>query len=100
MSSLNKCEDLRLDPQNPHKNLGRVSALGFQFLHKHHDQEAVGEERVYSAHTSILLFITKGSQDWNSHGAGRKQELMQRAWRDVTYWLASPGLLSLLSYRT
>jgi hypothetical protein len=30
----------------------------------------------------------------------RKQELMQRPWRDVTYWLASPGLPSLLSYRT
>jgi hypothetical protein len=30
----------------------------------------------------------------------RKQELMQRAWRDVPYWLASLGLLSLLSYRT
>jgi hypothetical protein len=26
----------------------------------------VGEERVYSIYTSILLFITKGSQDWNS----------------------------------
>jgi hypothetical protein len=30
----------------------------------------------------------------------RKQEPMQRPWRDVLYWLASPGLLSLLSYRT
>jgi hypothetical protein len=30
----------------------------------------------------------------------RKQELMQRPWRDVLYWLASPGLFSLLSYRT
>jgi hypothetical protein len=30
----------------------------------------------------------------------RKQELMQRPWRDVLYWLASPGLLSLFSYRT
>jgi hypothetical protein len=30
----------------------------------------------------------------------RKQELMQRPWRNVLYWLASPGLLSLLSYRT
>jgi hypothetical protein len=30
----------------------------------------------------------------------REQELMQRLWRDVLYWLASPGLLSLLSYRT
>jgi hypothetical protein len=25
---------------------------------------------------------------------------MQRPWRDIPYWLASPGLLSLLSYRT
>ena len=25
---------------------------------------------------------------------------MQRPWRDVTYWLALHGLLSLLSYRT
>jgi hypothetical protein len=25
---------------------------------------------------------------------------MQRPWRDVLYWLASPALLSLLSYRT
>jgi hypothetical protein len=31
---------------------------------------------------------------------GREQELMQRPWRDVLYWLASSGLLSLLSYRT
>jgi hypothetical protein len=30
----------------------------------------------------------------------RKQELMQKPWRDVPYWLVSPGLLSLLSYRT
>jgi hypothetical protein len=30
----------------------------------------------------------------------REQELMQRPWRDVPYWLASPGLLGLLSYRT
>jgi hypothetical protein len=28
-------------------------------------KKQVGEERVYSAYTSILLFITKGSQDWN-----------------------------------
>jgi hypothetical protein len=31
---------------------------------------------------------------------GRTQELLERPWRGVTYWLASPGLLSLLSYRT
>ena len=57
-------------------------------------KKQVGEERVYSAYTSILLFITKGIKQV------RKQELMQRPWRDVTYWLSSPGLLSLLSYRT
>jgi hypothetical protein len=30
----------------------------------------------------------------------RIQELMQRPWRDVSSWLASPGLLCSLSYRT
>jgi hypothetical protein len=30
----------------------------------------------------------------------RKQEVMQRPWRHVLYWLDSPGLLILLSYRT
>jgi hypothetical protein len=30
----------------------------------------------------------------------RKQELMQRPWRDISYWFASLGLLSLLFYRT
>ena len=63
-------------------------------------KKQVGEERVYSAYTSLLLFITKGSQDWKSSKTDRKQEPMQRPWRDVTYRLASPGLLSLLSYRT
>jgi hypothetical protein len=53
-----------------------------------------GEERVYSTYTSTLLFITKESQDWNSHRAGTwRQELMQRPWRDFTYWLAQSALL-------
>jgi hypothetical protein len=60
-------------------------------------KKQVGEERVYSAFTFTLLFITKGSEELTQ---GRKQELMQRPWKYVTYWLASPGLLSLLSYRT
>jgi hypothetical protein len=60
-------------------------------------KEQVGEERVYSAYTSTLLFITKGSQDKNTQG---RKVWMQRPWRDVSYWLASPGLLSLLAYRT
>jgi hypothetical protein len=29
-------------------------------------KKQAGEERVYAAYTSILLFITKRSQDWNS----------------------------------
>jgi hypothetical protein len=63
-------------------------------------KKQVGEERVYSAYTSTLLFITKGSQDRNSHRAGTwRQELMQRPWRGAAYWLASPGLLHLISYR-
>jgi len=34
-------------------------------------KKQVGEERVYSAYTSTLLF-TKGSQDWNSSRAGSR----------------------------
>jgi hypothetical protein len=42
-------------------------------------KKQVGVERVYSAHTSTLLFIIKGSQDRNSHREGTwRQELMQR----------------------
>jgi hypothetical protein len=53
-------------------------------------KKQVGEETVYSAYTSTLLFITKGSQDWNSHRAGTwRQELMQRPWKDISYWHAS-----------
>ena len=64
-------------------------------------KKRVGEESVYSVYISTLLFIIKGSQDWNSRWAGTwRQELTQRPWRGTAYWLASPGVLSLLSYRT
>jgi hypothetical protein len=64
-------------------------------------KKQVGEERVYSVYTSMLLFITKRSQDRHSHMAGTwRQELMQKLWKSAAYWIASPGLLSLLSYRT
>ena len=69
-------------------------------------RKQVGEERVYSAYTSILLSITKEVRIGTQRKSGlvvkqvRKQELMQRPWRDVLYWLAFPGLLSLLSDRT
>jgi hypothetical protein len=32
----------------------------------------VEEERVYLAYISMLLFITKGSQDWNSNRSGSR----------------------------
>ena len=45
-------------------------------------KKQVGEERIYSAYTPTFLFITKGSQDRNSHRAGSwRQELMQRPCR-------------------
>jgi hypothetical protein len=33
-------------------------------------KKQIGEERVYSAYTATLLFITKGCQDWNSSFSG------------------------------
>jgi hypothetical protein len=60
-------------------------------------KKQVGEERVYSAYNSILLFITKEVRS----GTQTDQEVrMQKPWRDVPCWLASLGLLSLLSYKT
>jgi hypothetical protein len=35
-------------------------------------KKQVGEERVYSAYTSTLLFITKRNQDWNSSRPGSR----------------------------
>jgi hypothetical protein len=58
-----------------------------------------GEERVYSAYI-FHIAVNHQSKSGLELKQVRKQELMQRAWRDVLYWLASPGLLSLLSYRT
>ena len=40
-------------------------------------KKQVGEERVYSAYTSTLLFITKRSQDRNSDRAGTDAEAME-----------------------
>jgi hypothetical protein len=66
-------------------------------------KKQVGEERVYIAYNSILLFITKEVRTGTQTGqeAGADAEAMEGcSWRDVLYWLASHGLLSLLSYRT
>jgi hypothetical protein len=76
-----------------------VSYSGFLFLHKHHDQEASwGGKGLFSLHFHIAVHHQRTSG--LELKQVRKQELMQRPWRDVPYWLASPGLLSLFSYRT
>jgi hypothetical protein len=70
-------------------------------------KKQVGEERVYSAHTSTLLFITKGSQDRNSHRAGTQAgqvpggrsdtEAMEGySLLDCLPWLAQPAFLEKL----
>ena len=61
------------------------------------NKKQVGEERVYLAYTSILLFITKEVRTGTQAGqeAGADAEAMEGC-----YWLASRDLLSLFSYRT
>ena len=49
---------------------------GFYSCTKHHDQEASLGEKGYSAYTSTLLFITKGSQDRNSHRIGTWRQVL------------------------
>jgi hypothetical protein len=62
-------------------------------------KKQVGEERVYSQLT-LTHCCSSPKKSALELKQVRKQELMQRPWKDVPYWLASPGLLSLLSYRT
>jgi hypothetical protein len=61
-------------------------------------KKQVGEERVYSAYNphccSSPKEVRTGTQA--DQEAGADAEAME----GVTYWLVSPGLLSLLSYRT
>jgi hypothetical protein len=62
-------------------------------------KKQVWEERVYSAYT-FHTAVDHQRKSGLKLKQVRKQELMQRPWRDVPYWLASPCLLSLLSHRT
>jgi hypothetical protein len=52
-------------------------------------KKQVGEERVYSAYTSILPIITKGSQNWNSSRSG------SRSWCSGHGGMLLTGLLPL-----
>jgi hypothetical protein len=72
---------------------------GSYFCIKHHNQEASwGGKGLFSLYFHTVVYHQRKSG--LELKQVRKQELMQRPWRDVPYWLASPGLLSLLCYKT
>jgi hypothetical protein len=62
-------------------------------------KKQVKKERVYSAYT-FHIAVDHPRKSGLELKLVRKQELMQKPRTDITYWLASPGLLSLFSYRT
>jgi hypothetical protein len=76
---------------------GEYLSQGFYSCTKHHDQEASWEGKDLSSFHIAVHHQRKSGPELKQV---RKQELMQRPWRDVLYWLASPGLFSLLSYKT
>ena len=55
-------------------------------------KKQVGEERVYWAYTSITAVHHQRKSGLELNQV-RKQELMQKPWRDVLCWLAQPALL-------
>jgi hypothetical protein len=103
LGSENIAKERRKAPQEAEDYRERVSSAtvvgGFYSCTKHHDQEASwGGKGLFSLHFHIAVHHQRKSG--LEIKQVRKQELMQRPWRDVTYWLASPGFLRLLSYRT
>ena len=80
-------------------SLGHCLSQVFYSWTKYHDQEASwGGEGLFGLHFHIAVHHQRKSG--LELKPVRKQELMQRPWRDVPYWFASSALLSLLSYRT
>jgi hypothetical protein len=76
--------------------LTRCLSQGFYSCTNIMTKKQVGEERVYSAYTSMLLFITKGSQDGTQtgQGAGADTEAMEGcSLLACLPWLAQPALL-------
>jgi hypothetical protein len=68
-----------------------LSQSGFLFLHKHHDQEASwGGKGLFRLHFHTAVHHQRKSG--LELKQIRKQELMQKPWRDVLYWLAQPAL--------
>jgi hypothetical protein len=88
-------ETKQLSTQYLDQGRNKQTVLVFLFLHKHHDKEASwGGKGLFSLHFHIAVHhLRKSGLELKQV---RKQELMQRPWRAV----ASPGLLSLLFYRS
>jgi hypothetical protein len=55
---------------------------------------------LFGHYTPTSKFTIEGSQEHGLRAGTGRQEVLQRPWRGAAYWLAPPGLLSLVSYRT
>jgi hypothetical protein len=69
---------------------GRCLSQGFYSWTKHHDQkESWGRKGFFSLQFQIAVHHqNRSGLELNQV---RIQEMMQRPWRDVSYWLSSPG---------
>jgi hypothetical protein len=54
------------------KSMRRCLSQGFYSCTNIMTKKQAGEERVYSAYISTLLFIIEGSQDWSSSRSGSR----------------------------
>ena len=70
---------------------GEMSVLGFLSMWQNTVSKAAWGGKVYLALASVALFIIEGSQDRNNRAGTCRQDLRQRAWRSVVYWLAPHG---------
>jgi hypothetical protein len=74
---------------------GKCFSQGFYSCTNIMAKKQVVEERVYSAYTFTLLFITKGSHDRNSHRAGIRADAEAM---EGCYLLACFSCLSQLAF--
>jgi hypothetical protein len=86
----------RLHKISDDKNISHCLSQGFYYCTNIMTNKQVGEERVYSAYTSILLFITKEVRTRTQAGqeAGADAEAMEGcSLLACLPWLAQPALL-------
>jgi hypothetical protein len=79
----------------------RGLSQGFYSCTKHHDQEASwGGKSLFSLHFHTAVHHQRKSGQELTQGRNLEAGADAEAMENAAYWLASPGLLSLLSYRT